>query len=227
MKIVLFILSLVVLSMPLWFAQATDCSGFDGSKGFTILNKESTQDEIQGTFADVYSYHVCEKFLEIDADLLEYNQGIKKVEDKNILEVVYDIWETFCREFFWNCNEDDSHYSRYRQACDDAQAETIEELSNATNIEKSTVTTDTNLLVGSFAGVCEQEALKKLQAFKEVAEGEAARYATKIVENSNKTYLTEAHERFNTFVVDKINTVAKMFGDIARSFQGFTWEAHK
>ncbi len=224
MKIVLFILSLVVLSMPLWFAQATDCSGFDGLKGFTILNKESTQDEIQGTFADVYNYHVCEKTLEIDTEAFQYNQWIKKIEGKNLVEVIYDVWETFCREYFGKCNEN-SLYWRYRKACNDARTQTIDELQSATDIEKSIITINSELLAGSFAGVCENEAIKKLQAYKEIAVQEVARYATKIVENSNKTYLTEAHQQFNK-VIEKFNTVAKMFGDIARSFQAFTGQAH-
>ncbi len=115
--------------------------------------------------------------------------------------------------------------TEYRKACNDARTQTIDELQSATDIEKSIITINSELLAGSFAGVCENEAIKKLQAYKEIAVQEVARYATKIVENSNKTYLTEAHQQFNK-VIEKFNTVAKMFGDIARSFQAFTGQAH-
>ncbi len=115
--------------------------------------------------------------------------------------------------------DEESLFSRYRKACEDARTKTLNES------PKEYVTTDTSLLVESFSQECEKLAETKLEVYKEVATEESARYATQIVENSNKTYLQKAHTMFNT-LADKFNTTLKMFGDIARSFEAFTGEAH-
>ena len=145
-------------------------------------------------------------------------QGIKKTKDKALVEVINAIGRTFCRDHFCEVGKE-TFYTRYGEACDKARSDTIKEAQEtASSTGAKLIKNDTELLVASLAGSCRDLASTKLQAYKEVSVEEAARYASSIVEDSNKKYLQKAHEQFNKFI-DKVNTVQKMFGDIARAFQ--------
>ncbi len=68
--------------MSLSFGQEEpNCDYLRQEKGaFIGITSSSSQEEINAEFDAAYALNVCEGFLEIDADALEYVQGIKKTE---------------------------------------------------------------------------------------------------------------------------------------------------
>jgi hypothetical protein len=132
-----------------------------------------------------------------------------------VREVFTEVGETFCRGYFWECNEE-SFYGRFIISCGKARAKTAEILKDKDQPENVSA----EFISFSYSG-CPILSENYLIAYKEVAMEEVARYHWKIIEASNYTYLKDSHKKMD-ILSGVMNTFVKILGNIARSFQWFT-----
>lgn len=68
---------------------------------------------------------MCIEVGKVDKEVEEYVQGIKDWKKKTLVEAVYDVGSTLCREDFCEV-EKETFYSKYITACQTAYDETLD-----------------------------------------------------------------------------------------------------
>ena len=218
MKIRHLILLLCFASIAIswWESSTADCEYLNESSGKRPVTETSSEQEKKTAFQNLYPYNVCVEVGKVDKEVEEYIQWIKDWKKKTLVEAVYDVGSTLCREDFCEI-EKETFYSKYITACQTAYDETLEDTFQVA------ITFDENKW---FIGTkkCEEKIDSRLRAYKDAAMEEVARNLKDIIEWSSDEYLAKAHEVFDT-VADKFNNFLLKFGEIARSFEAFTGRA--
>lgn len=137
--------------------------------------------------------------------------------------MLHDIGDTFCRGSF--CDPDrDTFYKRFLASCETARTKAIESMDKAGKNRSTIESIGSDFLRDSYVS-CALLAENYLIPYKEVAIDEAGRYHRDQIESSNESYLTKSHEKMNK-LSGIWDTFLKIFGNIARSFQGFTKQVY-
>jgi hypothetical protein len=164
-----------------------------------------------------YTYQLCLLNEPIHKEVIEHIRGIRDTKWKKIGEMITDTGNTFCRGYFWDCNEE-SFYWKFLQSCEDARTKTRDILV----ANKVSETVSAELIWFSYTS-CPALAESYITAYKEVAAEEVARYHSKAIESSNNEYLQKAHEKWST-VSGYMNSFAKAVSNWTKSVQWFTKE---
>jgi len=164
-----------------------------------------------------YAYQLCLLNTPIHEDIIKHIRTVRDTEWKKIWEMVSDVGNTFCRGYFWDCNEE-SFYGKFLNSCEEARSKTREILVQ----NKTPETVNSELIWFSYSS-CPSLAESYITAYKEVAMEEVARYHSKEIETSNYKYLKAAHEKWDK-LSDSMNTFAKLVSNWSKSVQGFTKE---
>lgn len=162
-----------------------------------------------------YAYQLCLLNEPIHADVIKHIRGIRDTKWKKIGEMITDTGNTFCRGYFWECDEK-SFYGRFLQSCEDARTKTRDILV----ANKVSETVSAELIWFSYTS-CPTLAESYVTAYKEVGAEEVARYHSKAIESSNNKYLEMAHKKWDK-VSDSMNSFAKLMANWTKSVQGFT-----
>ena len=127
MKIKHIILLLCFASTAfVWGESATaDCEYLNESSGKRPLTATSSEQEKKTAFNNLYPYNVCVEVGKVDKNVEEYIQGIKDWKKKTLVEAVYNVGSTLCRNDFCEA-EKETFYSQYITACRTAYDETLE-----------------------------------------------------------------------------------------------------
>lgn len=206
MKIKYIIVPLLLFS--LW-AFADDCEYLKNPKNNQLELNE------KGRFNHEYAYQLCVLNKPIHDDIKKRIRGIRDTKWKKIGEMITDTGNTFCRGYFWECDEK-SFYGRFLNACEEARTKTREIL------VKNKVAEDVSAELIAFSyNKCPTLSESYITAYKEVAVGEVARYHSKTIESSNYEYLKKSHEKWDK-LSGVMNSFNKFVSNWAKSVQGFT-----
>lgn len=205
-KYISLFLSLVILGV---FAE--DCSYLK------VKDQSLVKMDYEWSYNNTYPYELCKLNSPIHEEAIEYIQGIKDTEGKDVRELMTDVGNVFCRGYFWECGKD-SFYGRFKANCKSAREKTAEQLKDKQKSE----TISADFIAYSFNG-CEALAETYMKPYKEVAISEVGRYHKKQIEKSSKTYMDPSAEKMWT-LGGTWDTFIKIFGNIARSIQGLTQE---
>lgn len=171
--------------------------------------------DYEWSFNNIYPYELCKLNSPVHEDVTEYIQSIKDIDGKNVREVMTDVGNVLCRGYFWECSKD-SFYGRFKANCESARTKTEEQLKDKQQWE----TISADFIAYSYNN-CPSLAEIYTMAYKEVAIEEVGRYHGKQIEKSSQAYLDPSGEKMQT-LTGVWDTFVKIFGNIARSFQGFT-----
>lgn len=199
MKIKYIVIPLILLS--LW-VYAEDCEYLRDAK------KNQLEMSNEGQFNYEYAYQLCLLNNPIHEDIKKHLLGIRDTKWKKIGEMITDTGNTFCRGYFWECDEK-SFYGRFLNSCEEARTKTKEIIEKNQKLEAVSA----ELIWFSYTS-CPTLAESYVTAYKEVAAEEVARYHSKAIESSNYEYFKATHAEWNR--------VAGTMADVNKSFANFT-----
>jgi hypothetical protein len=213
MKIKYLFIFLTLFTSFLWADE--DCEQLKKSEESLVSMSEEWR------FNNIYPYELCLLNSPIHKDAVEYLQGIKKITDKSVRELVTDAGNVFCRWYYGQCGEN-SIYHRFIKSCNDARNKTVEQLRKT----GSTEPINAHFINYSFGNNnCPALAENYIVAYKEVAIEEIAINHFDRIEESSESYLKPSYEKMKALSI-VWNSFVKIFGNIARSLEGLTPLVH-
>lgn len=174
---------------------------------------------VEWRFNYYYPYNLCTENKPIHKEAIKYIAEIRDTKDKTVQELITDIGNVFCRDYFGVCADKekrkDTFFYRFTQACNDAKDKSIDQ-ADQKKIE------EINIHFLQFAEIdCRNQIDRYLSAYKQAAMEEVSHNHLERIEESSFEYFKPAYDRMRSlsFVW---NTFIKIFGNIARSLEGLT-----